>query len=232
MIIFDLDDTLIDTSVSITPKKLDSAFARMVAEGMSLPNEEEGLEVLRRLNATAPSAREALEEFIEIYEVPRAVLQVGLHEVYENYSDDIPVFPLKGALEVIKEFSRDHDLAIVTAGIEDQQKEKMKKAGIDFSAFRKIIVCSSKEKKLYYQKIWEQSGVAEDDVVVCGDRINTDLTPAKELGFTTVQMLFGRGVYAPGNKNDVDYTISDLMQLKNIVANLSGISFSKIGKSW
>jgi len=232
LIIFDLDDTLIDTSSSIVPLKLDEAFTRMLEEGMVVEDEEASRLELKRLNAASPSAKEALAEFVEINQLSKKFLDIALHEVYENFSEDMPVFALKGAIEITKELSLDHDLAMVTAGVEKHQKFKIRKSGLEPSCFRKIIVCSSGEKKRFYQKLLEESGYHEKDVLVCGDRIAVDLSPAKELGFHTVQILCGRGMYAAGNKNDVDHTITELSQLKTIIQNFSDVLPTKIGKSW
>ena len=59
--------------------------------------------------------------------------------------------------------------------------------------------------------------IAPKNSLVCGDRICFDLTPAKELGFKTVQIVKGRGVGNTGLKNDVDYTILHLSELNNIL---------------
>ena len=229
MIIFDLDDTLIDTSFSITPVKLQDAFHRMLKEGLQFPEEERGVEILQQLNSTAPSAKDALEEFFEIHQLDSRFLPIGIQEVYEGYSEDIPVFPVKGAIEILNELRLHHQMAIVTIGKEELQKKKMKKAGIDFSYFSKIVVTEAKNKKPHYEKILEESGITPADVIVCGDRIQTDLMPGKELGFHTVQLLFGRGKYAGGKSGDVDYSIVDLSQLKQIITNLTD---SRKKKPW
>lgn len=62
------------------------------------------------------------------------------------------------------------------------------------------------------------------DGIVCGDRIAIDLTPAKELGLTTVQMLSGRGVCCVGNKRDVDFSISHLGEIYKILPQVSNIT--------
>ena len=221
LIIFDLDDTLIDTSFSITPVKLQDAFHRMQAAGMQFPEEGRGIEILQRLNSTALSAKDALEEFFEIHQLEKRFLSIGLEEIYEGYSDEIPVFPVKGAIEVLDELCHYHEMAIVTVGKEGLQKKKMKKAGIDFSYFSRIIVTETKNKKPHYQQILEESGLLPTDILVCGDRIQTDLLPARELGFHTVQFLFGRGKYCNGQKSDVDYSIVELSQLKQIIMSLT-----------
>ncbi len=221
LIIFDLDDTLIDTSGCITPIKLEDALVRMKEAGLALPDMSEAKEMIKRLDESAESARQTLAEFLEICGADQKYLQIGVKEVYENISLDMPVFPLDNALLVLNELSALHQLALVTIGKREQQLQKMKKAGIDSTLFSKIVVSEERIKKTHYQTLVEELGFAPRDVLVCGDRIATDLTPAKELGFKTVHMRWGRGLSSAGAKSDVDYTISQLNEITEIIKNAS-----------
>lgn len=224
LIIFDLDDTLIDTSGCITPIKLEDALRLLVQEGLELPHFEEGLELLKRLDSISDSSRRSLAEFLEISNADPRLLEIGLKEIYENISADLPVFPLDGAIEVLNELALDHQLALVTIGKQQQQMEKLKKAGIDSGIFSKIAVSEERDKKKYYQMIVEELGYTPSEVVVCGDRIPVDLAPARELGCKTIQMRWGRGLNSIGFKSDVDYTISHLKELKEIITSLMTFS--------
>ena len=66
LIIFDLDDTLIDTSGCITYYKLEDALNAMQAQGLVLPDFAVALELLRRLNKVSLSAESALSECLEL----------------------------------------------------------------------------------------------------------------------------------------------------------------------
>ncbi len=224
LIIFDLDDTLVDTSGCITPFKLEDALKRLVQEGLSIPDFSKALDLLKRLDLAADSAKRALAEFLEIHNADPALLSIGVQEVYGNISFDVPLFPLKGANEVLDELSRSHQIALVTIGKSSQQLAKLKKAGIDSGIFSKIVVAEPGNKKIHYQALADDLGYAPTEIVVCGDRISIDLAPARELGYKTVQMRWGRGLNSMGQLSDVDYKISSLRELKEIVAHLITIS--------
>lgn len=220
LLIFDLDDTLIDTSGCITPVKLEDALVRMVEEGLSIPSFSDALEVLLRLDRCAESSKQALAEFLEINNADMKFLEIGVKEVYDNISSEIPVFPLNNTLEVLNELVRVHQLALVSVGRKQQQLEKMKKAGIDSSIFSKIIISEDRDKKPHYLAIVEEFDLVASDVIVCGDRVLRDLAPGRELGFKTVHMQWGRGLHCSGSKVDVDFTISNLIEIKEIIKNL------------
>jgi putative hydrolase of the HAD superfamily len=224
LIIFDLDDTLVDTSGCITPYKLEEALKKFVQEGLNLPNFSESLNLLKRLDLAADSAKRALEEFLEIHQADSTLLSIGLKEVYESGAQDLPLNPLEGALDVLHELSCSHRLALVTIGKTDQQLSKLKKAGIDSGIFSKIIVSETGGKKTHYQAIADELGYSSAEIIVCGDRIPIDLVPARELGYKTVQMRWGRGLSSQGSASDVDYQVSSLKELKEIIARWEAIS--------
>ena len=129
-LLFDLDDTLIDTSACVTPVKLEKALSRMVQEGMEVEDFTPALHMLLQIDQLSHSARSALEEFIEINGFDVRFLSIGLHEVYDTFSEDLPVFPVEDAVEVLSKLSYEHKMAIVSVGNRDQQLWKLKKAGI------------------------------------------------------------------------------------------------------
>jgi FMN phosphatase YigB (HAD superfamily) len=224
LIIFDLDDTLIDTSGCITYHKLEDALHVMVKEGMSVSNFSHALELLRRLDSTAESARSALAEFIEIIGADQRFFEMGVKEIYEPQILELPIFPLEGAIEILNELGQQHQLALVTVGNSFLQMDKLKKAGIDSRIFSKIAVIEERNKKPHYQMIVEELSYASNEVIVCGDKIAIDLIPARELGFKTVHMQWGRGLNYSGYKGDADYCISELKEIKSIVDDLMTFS--------
>jgi putative hydrolase of the HAD superfamily len=221
LIIFDLDDTLIDTSGSITPHALKRALRAMISAGLYVPSFNQALEYLSRINAAALSGAAALTEFVEIHEGDAKFISIGKREWYGDLPADLAVFPLDGAIELLKELSISHKLALVTGGKMALQMEKMKKAGIDTAIFSKIIASEDGNKKNYYHEVKNTFGYSAKDVLVCGDRVLIDLTPAKELGFKTVHMRWGRGLTMQNAKSgDIDFQINALNQLKDIIKNL------------
>jgi FMN phosphatase YigB (HAD superfamily) len=227
LIIFDLDDTLIDTSGCITRYKLEDALQAMVAAGLVLPDFFSSLEILRRLDKFAESARSALSEFIEILGVENRFFEIGVKEIYEKLPADLPIFPLEGAVELLADLGQQHQLALVTVGKSFVQLEKLKKAGIDSRIFSKISIIEERNKKPYYQMIVDELGYSTAEVVVCGDRAPIDLIPARELGYKTVQVRWGRGLNFESTgayRGDADYTIFKIGELKGIVNSLMTFS--------
>lgn len=224
LIIFDLDDTLIDTSGCITPVKLEKALQRMIEGGLFVPDFQESADLLKRLDLASESSTRTLSEFLEIMNADSCFLETGLKEVYENFSPELFAAPLENALQVLNDLGEVHRLALVTVGKEEQQYNKLKKAGIDSGIFSKIIVSETTNKMPHYQLIIDEFGYVPSEVIVCGDRVARDLVPARELGCRTVQMRWGRGLSSTGKIGDVDYFISNLSELKAIIEKIDSFS--------
>jgi putative hydrolase of the HAD superfamily len=224
LIIFDLDDTLIDTSGSVTPFALERALLAMIAAGLPVVSYEQALEQLKRINSSATSSAAALRECIEIHGGGESLLEIGKEKLYNELPFDLPVFPLDGAIELLADLAEDHMLALVTSGNLPIQMEKLKKAGIDSTLFSNIIVSEDGNKKNHYKRLLDKEGYVPLETLVCGDRIPNDLSPAKDLGLKTVHMRWGRGLSSQGRKGDVDYQIHTLKELKEIVSHLMTFS--------
>ena len=221
LIIFDLDDTLIDTTGSITPLKLEQALAKMMEAGLEVGDPEKALETLKRLDGASESASQTLLEFLEILDADQKYFEIGHQEVYGPLAPDTPVFPLEGALEVLEDLGSQYLLALVSMGKPEQQLLKLKNAGIDSTIFSKIIISEDRDKKPHYKTILEELGFSPLQTVVCGDRVKRDLSPAKELGCKTVHMQWGRGLISgsSGPPVDVDFRIHKLSQMKEILGD-------------
>jgi FMN phosphatase YigB (HAD superfamily) len=217
LIIFDLDDTLIDTTGSILPHRLRKALQVMMEEGLVIEDFEAALSMMTTINARSDSTQHALKEFLEIHDAQESLFQRAYQEVYEKKYFDYDISPTKWAIEVLMDLSKKHTLALVSVGIKEIQMEKMKKAGIDTSLFSRIIVCKEPNKRIYYQQLIEELKVSPLEVIVCGDRIKRDLSPGKALGFKTIHMKWGRGLHQKGEKGEIDFTIASLDQLKPII---------------
>jgi len=226
LIIFDLDDTLIDTTGSITPVKLEHALTKMVEAGLQIGDFQEALTVLKRLDTAAMSASQTLLEFLEITHSDKKYFDIGNAEVYGPLPQDFPVYPLDQALNVLSDLAREHQIALVSMGKPEQQMLKLKNAGIDSTIFSKILSSEDRDKKPHYKIILDELGFAPSQTLVCGDRVKRDLSPAKELGCITVHMQWGRGLSSLLSAlphyiaRDVDYAIKKLSQIKDILTTL------------
>jgi FMN phosphatase YigB (HAD superfamily) len=189
LIIFDLDDTLIDTSGCITPFKLEKVLESMLGHKPSLAEVEE----VASANETLLCSKKAVAAFAGKRKLSKELIERAMGEMVTPLPLQFQVLCTPQAKEVIEEFRLRCPLALVTVGDPLFQFDKLKKAGIEASIFSKINVLETAAKKSVYKSLAEEFFTRPADVWVCGDRILTDLWPAHELGFNTVHMRWGRG---------------------------------------
>lgn len=216
MIIFDLDDTLIDTSGSVTPFKMRECLKRLIEGGLCIDDFEKAHAHLLALNLKCTKSKEAIERFAASRGFKGTQIQNAIDELISPLPSDffIPTTPF--AKEILHHYSSLCPIALVTGGHPPFQWEKLKRAGIDTSLFSKIAIPEDSIKKPCYQEIVREFSVSPRDVWVCGDRIAMDLAPAFELGFHTIHMRWGRGARGSTEKW-VDGAIANLSELKRII---------------
>ncbi len=192
-IIFDLDDTLIDTSGSITPFQLKRALEFALQKLGRLNEFAEAYIRLMEINQNSLCGRDALTSLLEAYVVNEGLLRETLGILRMIPDSQCTILAMQNAPSVVQALSS-HRLAIVTIGHEELQLYKLKKAGFDPSLFSKIVVTEERNKKNHYTSLMREYGQVPQRTIVIGDRVMIDLQPAKELGCRTVRLLKGRGL--------------------------------------
>ncbi len=213
MIIFDLDDTLIDTTASVRGKKLKDAFDRMCKHGLAVA--PAAVMRLLAIDTISPSVQESLTLFLDEVGGNEELLEIAKREYYENISDEIPIKAMESAKEILEELGKVRTIALVSTGIEEQQLSKLERSGLGIDLFHHIQIIPSRVKMPVYEALLKEIGAMK--AYVCGDKIDVDLAPAKELGCTTIHMRHGRSVAGGVSPDIVDHTISELSELKNIL---------------
>jgi len=216
LIIFDLDDTLIDTTEKFTPIIFRKILLSLKKNGLQISSINESYKKLLEIDKNSFSSKESIKKFLYELKVNQKFYDIAFKAYSESLTEDIKIFPLKNAKKILKYLSNTYTLALVSIGNEKFQFDKMKKAGIDTSLFSKIVITPSENKGVYYKQIIEKFNFSFENTYVCGDKINIDLMPAKELGCITVHMRWGRGKRFL-NDNVADYTINNVEEIKTIL---------------
>jgi FMN phosphatase YigB (HAD superfamily) len=212
LIIFDLDDTLIDTSGCVTPFKLRLCFEILMGRVPSPPEFQDFLS----FNEQCGRTRDAIERFGEEKGVGKEKIAKAVSEMTAPLPQNFSIACTPNAKEILSAYQKRCPLAIVTGGYPPFQREKMEKAGIEPSIFSKIAIPEDSVKKPFYEGLMREYSVLPADIWVCGDRVSMDLVPAHELGFKTIHMRWGRGRRVK-QEPWIDYSIADLNELRNII---------------
>jgi putative hydrolase of the HAD superfamily len=216
LIIFDLDDTLIDTSGGVSPYKFKICVEALLEAGLPAPSFQEAYQRLLEINSTALRSQDALKRLIEEYRAPSSLYETASPLFTSPLPPDFRVPTTPYAKQILEWLVPRAHLALVTGGHPPFQLEKLKKAGLDGPFFSKIAVPENSVKGPHYEAFVKEFSERPQDVVVCGDRVAMDLEPARQLGLKTIHMRWGRGKLGT-SPSWIDHSIGSLDELRKII---------------
>lgn len=227
-IIFDLDDTIVDTFTSlITPLEMKAA-TEMVAAGMCKSDPERVVALILQLRKDDP---ERIEEIL-LREFPMAAgnaLAVR-RAVFANATPDkLTIDPQ--VKHMIQGLSSRFDLYLVTTGPPEFQRKKVEQLRIG-ELFRDVVVLASDSEET--KESWLESlirgrcqhkyypGYYPKSVIVIGNRLDNEIQAGNKLGMTTIWVKSGEGSgLIPNNKTgQPTATISTIYQFPQTLVEL------------
>ena len=225
IVIFDLDDCLIDKWGATFPIAIKEAIRAMVKEGLSVNSVDNATNRLAEINSKSKNCPDAITEYLrEINAYNPKYVEIGKNAIY-NFNSEGKLKPLPGAIKMLENLiSLGTDLAIVSKGEEDIQLRNIQIAGINQNMFKKICIVSDYDKIEPYRQILKELKYSAKEALIVGDRYETDLIPGKNLGAKVAWIPWGRGKINPPKKDEVDYIINDLSKIVGIVKDSYALS--------
>lgn len=219
-IVFDLDDTLVDTfGTLIKPLEME-AVARMASAGIGESDSEQIFETILRLRRDDPDRiEEALAQtFPQLGEKALAARR----SVFAQASpDELQIEP--AVKSMLRELSGRYDTYLLTVGRRDFQNRKLERLGIR-PLFKGIVVLASgsEETKESWLSALVDSGTPPSSVVVVGNRLDNEIRAGNRLGMKTVWVKRGEGSgLSPCEETgEPDYIIQDIMEFPKILAEI------------
>ena len=209
-IVFDLDDTLVDTSGLLVPLASLKACQAMIASGLQCSLEE--CMKMRHQLASEYSHTEIFTRIASHY----GTNQIGkaVHDALDEfYNPDVPaVLPLMaGATENLLHLKERYTLYLVTMGAFDAQIEKIRALQID-KFFKKIYVLNGfigEKKEIAFRDILQIEGHESQALLSIGNRLSSEIRDAKRIGSDTCYFAHGEhvGEKAQFPEDHPDYTI-------------------------
>ena len=200
VLVFDLDDTLINTTRDLIPQAMLEAWEKMRNVGLlidypTLIQKREKIlrDKPRNFSFEALVSGENIREGVDLQTVARAGRDAF-------YTRKIPSGLRLDAdiLSLLEKFRNKYPLFLVTAGDPTTQSQKIDLCGL--RPFFKEVYCvdpfKGESKFQAYKNIQLRlSEVSACDFLAIGNRVDTDLAPAKELGWSTFWLCIGEYQY-------------------------------------
>lgn len=221
-LIFDLDDTLVDTfSLLIVPLEAEAA-TRMVAAGELAHEPDELLEILLELRQRSPVTLE-----VELQRRLPAVNEAALAARRKCIADlTLERLVIDAAVrQLLQALNARYRLFLLTAGDLTFQEAKVAHLTIAH-LFEEIAIIPDeaeygKEKKI--RELLQARQLAPAEVLVVGNRLDKEIAAGQRVGAHTVWVRHGEGAALASEEAGLSptYIIDDILALRDVLASIS-----------
>ncbi len=221
-LIFDLDDTLLDTTRLLIPQAEREACEAMIKAGLNA-NLEACLKTRRELIKTNLRAQifEASVRELGVRDgaIEKDVAQAGTRAFYEREVES-NIYLDSAVTHLLEKMKTKYDLFLVTAGSVKTQAKKVEILKIA-QYFKQIIyvdLSRGQTKAQAFEQVRELSGALPENILSIGDRIDTDVALAKSLGMKTCWVV--KGEYAKLKPlsafEEPDFQVKQVTQIESV----------------
>lgn len=222
-LIFDLDDTLMDTWGQLVKVALTEACNAMIRAGLKTDID------------TAVAFRSALykedprcdfwKALVEKFGVNEgieasAVSEIGDHSFHHrNVKEEIRLFP--GAREMLERLQNSYKVSLVTAGSYKTQTQKVSRLDIEilFTEIYCVDPSQGMTKLDAFRKILNLSSDDAGTYLVIGNRLDHEIRMGKSLGMDTCYMKHGEYIHMSPScpEEEADFVIGDITDLEHLL---------------
>jgi len=198
-LLFDLDDTLLDTNmdafIPAYSKALSGALAEQVSPELMIPALMGGTRAMMANTDPSLTLREVFDaHFYPKLNADRVTLQALIDRFYEEVFPSLASLtkPMPGAVDLVEwAFAQGHRVAIATNPFFPLRaiQHRLRWAGLPPDKYPFALVSSyeafhfTKETVAYYPEVMAQLGWPEDPVVMIGDDVEREVKPTQAAGF-------------------------------------------------
>ena len=195
LLIFDLDDTLLDTYGQLIEPAIREACEAMIEAGLNA-DLESCISQRKELFLRFPR-RDVYRGLIEHFGVRSdreddRIWEAGYRAFYHRKVDPgIRVFD--GAYALLDRLRRDYELHLVTSGGVETQQRKVSILKLEpyFVSVTYVDSSQTKSKEAAFRKILAASDHDTDRTLCIGDRLDREIRDANRIGMTTCQVHYG-----------------------------------------
>lgn len=218
-LVFDLDDTLLDTYRQLLPNASREACTAMLDAGMK-GTLEACLKVWDEFR-NSQSREEIFAHLLKHFGVREgadaaAVAQRGFHSFY-NRRVETNICLIPGVRELLVKLYGSYVLHLVTSGSRVTQEEKIRILGISayFKSIGHVDPSRGERKKTSFARIMEETHCPPARHLSIGNRVDTDIADARAIGWKTCWVRYGEhaGLLPSSDIEKPEFTVDNVVDV-------------------
>ncbi len=217
-LIFDLDDTLIDTHGQLVQEAHWQACLAMNAAGLSV-HPDELMQTRQHLLVTQP--REEINALLANHFgfTCQTIIKAGFDAYFNPVFSELDLFP--ETLPLLQKWAQSLPLYLVTSGYEQAQRRKVELLGIEalFQQIFYVDIARLQGKREVFAEIHQALGGDPREMWVIGDRITNEIVAGNALGMTTVWICQGEcaHILPQSEQEQPDFTVKQIHDLDGLL---------------
>jgi putative hydrolase of the HAD superfamily len=224
LIIMDLDNFLYPTSKQVQDCRK-AAVKTMVSAGLPLSFKETLILLEEIVKEYGPNHQGHYDLLVEEVFTKKELAATDKRKTYivgnaiDAYHEkkNELMKPYDNALPTINTLlGRGYDICMLTKGVPKKQWAKIRRLGLDrvFTYNNTWIALDNELKEDKIKDIMNHYKLGPEEIVICGDRVDSEIKAGKKLGITTIQLKKGPYKDLKGIKPDYEIeTLSSLLEL-------------------
>jgi FMN phosphatase YigB (HAD superfamily) len=218
-IIFDLDDTIVDTFTSLIEPLESEAADEMVAAGMGESDSRRVKDLILKLRREDPDRIE--ERLVQKFPQADGRALEARRAVFTKASlDELQIKP--AVKDMLRGLSERYDTYLLTTGPPDFQNRKLDQLELRelFKGYA-ILASGSEETKEGWMASLIRGRYDPQSVIVVGNRLDNEIKAGQRLGMRTVWVKSGEGSgLSPSDEATPDHIISDIEEFPGVLAEI------------
>ncbi len=218
-VVFDLDDTLIDTTGLLVAPAHREAAAAMIAAGLEASLEEVAE---KRIDFAKAAPVEQVDLRVAAFFGAGEEVAAAGHRAYfgRSVAELEPFSFVPAVMEALSE----RTLLLVTAGFEATQRKKLELAGlVDYFDAAEVVPVGG-DKGVVIARLLREREIPVEATVVVGDKVDGEIEAGRRLGAWTVRVAYGEGAAGvpQGPLQRPHYTVPSIEALPAVIEDIEG----------
>lgn len=231
-VIFDLDNTLFNTTGQLYVQARRKACKAMVKAG--IPATEQGLysRMQELYRQCGPFSHVVLQKLLDEFSITGQQRQHVLAEAEKAYNavnvSGITLYP--GVRDMLERLKKRYKLALLTSGWPEQQNKKISALGIkglfELVIFDNIKGGQESRKDAAIQQALKAFEVDAEETACVGDRIGREIAAGNKLGLITIRVLQGSYsvLQARTKGEEPNFTVKHTVEVEDVLESLENAS--------